>query len=922
MGCKLLKRGRGARVMQKLTLKVKMWQTLLSMFLASMAALLISAMPAYADDDVSADGAPAQPAPIVQVLDEEPGAEVAAVGAPAPEALESVAVDGNKEAVAPATESAPGEALAASSQEQSALTSIYNITESGSYTLTGVGVTPISIAGDIDVTLDLINASIDATNTGHSAISIVDRARVVLNVVGECVMVGDANHAGIQVESGSSLVVNGTENPSSLKAIGNAGVTNYANDKDSGAGIGGQKGAVDCGTITVNGNGRNLTLSAEGGGHRTAGIGSGNSGLSGAITISETILQGIHGGCYGAPIAGNVEDSKKTLEGGPAIGSTSMVDAHSPIVINGCYGADIVGGGKSAGIGGGYWTKAATISIVDSDLEVEGGVTGAAIGVGRCTVGTAVTIDISNSAIKAWGGYLGAAIGLGFNENKQVGESSVAIHGGTIVATGGTGAAAIGGGAHAYNVSVTIDEGASVVAYAGANYAAKYTELYNGTGDLVLENGGEGIGQSGAAAIGRGAWGSVGPEGSTFLIEPYETAKLTISADSFVIAMSSGDNWAIGGFTDQEGVEASILQTRFVRNYDLHPKGDPTWQHFITRDKDIEAGWAVCFLDGAQSTDLIIKSADTLQPLFTLATPELGESFAHDYDGPGRVGYYSFAISVPGAGAYKISTDSAVRTVADDALVSLDDEGYMGGATYWGDSGRTGIFNVEGAGISSFDRVAFRTAADPIPEPPAPVTPDEPIAPDDPDTPEEPVTPDEPDTPVTPDEPDTPDTPVVPVEPIAPAGPADPVAPEPPAPTPTPAPAPTPAPTPAVAPAAEVIPDADTPLAPGADAPQAEAIPDADTPLAQSEAIADDETPLAGIFDEGEECWVHWWILLGIVVTGVYGSIVLARRKKHSHDVFNIDKGVMNDEDYGQERVNVPSANLGAQPTMSANLEA
>jgi hypothetical protein len=151
--------------MQKLTLRVKMWQALLSMFLASMAALLISTMPAYADDDVSTDGAPAQATPIVQMLEDEPALEAAGTATPAPEALESVAADGNKEAIAPAPESASSEAPAANAQDQAPVTSVYNITESGSYTLSGVGTTPVTIAGDIDVTLDLVDASIDAKNT-------------------------------------------------------------------------------------------------------------------------------------------------------------------------------------------------------------------------------------------------------------------------------------------------------------------------------------------------------------------------------------------------------------------------------------------------------------------------------------------------------------------------------------------------------------------------------------------------------------------------------------------------------------------------------------------------------------------------------------------------------------------------------------
>ena len=67
---------------------------------------------------------------------------------------------------------------------------------------------------------------------------------------------------------------------------------------------------------------------------------------------------------------------------------------------------------------------------------------------------------------------------------------------------------------------------------------------------------------------------------------------------------------------------------------------------------------------------------------------------------------------------------------------------------------------------------------------------------------------------------------------------------------------------------------------------------------------------------------MHWWIMLGILITAVYSSVVVARRKKHSHDVFGIDKDIMEGEDYEQERVNVPSVNFGAQPAMSVSSEA
>ena len=52
------------------------------------------------------------------------------------------------------------------------------------------------------------------------------------------------------------------------------------------------------------------------------------------------------------------------------------------------------------------------------------------------------------------------------------------------------------------------------------------------------------------------------------------------------------------------------------------------------------------------------------------------------------------------------------------------------------------------------------------------------------------------------------------------------------------------------------------------------------TPLAQNTEpreteIGDNETPLAGVH---AWCWVHWYIILGIIVTAVYAACVALRR--------------------------------------------
>ncbi len=115
-----------------------------------------------------------------------------------------------------------------------------------------------------------------------------------------------------------------------------------------------------------------------------------------------------------------------------------------------------------------------------------------------------------------------------------------------------------------------------------------------------------------------------------------------------------------------------------------------------------------------------------------------------------------------------------------------------------------------------------------------------------------------------------------------------------PAPTPTPAPAPAPA-TPAAAPAAPAA----APAAP------AVVIPDDENPLAAPEQeIADDENPLAA-FDH-EECWVHWFMIAGIILTIIYGAVVVLRRTRNTKHIDKMEKDLIGTTD--ESTVTVGSA--------------
>ena len=74
-----------------------------------------------------------------------------------------------------------------------------------------------------------------------------------------------------------------------------------------------------------------------------------------------------------------------------------------------------------------------------------------------------------------------------------------------------------------------------------------------------------------------------------------------------------------------------------------------------------------------------------------------------------------------------------------------------------------------------------------------------------------------------------------------------------------------------------------------------------DRPDARPEEIEDEATPM-GAFDE-PHCWVHWVMLLGILVTAAYGAIVVRRRLHLADDVDDYEKQVLGIEDEAPEAV-------------------
>ena len=119
--------------------------------------------------------------------------------------------------------------------------------------------------------------------------------------------------------------------------------------------------------------------------------------------------------------------------------------------------------------------------------------------------------------------------------------------------------------------------------------------------------------------------------------------------------------------------------------------------------------------------------------------------------------------------------------------------------------------------------------------------------------------------------------------------------------TPTPTPTPTPDggnPTPVPgAPAVVTTGDDTTDDAADDAAEPEEAIEDDTTPMAgPTETIDDDGTPLAD--GKHEDCWVHWFILLGMILSAVYFVGVSVRRRKFTSSLLGYeDKVLGNDRD-------------------------
>jgi hypothetical protein len=215
-------------------------------------------------------------------------------------------------------------------------------------------------------------------------------------------------------------------------------------------------------TIYAQSTGSSMGILGATGGSNNAGIGGGNLGASGAITINGGDITAT-GGFRGAGIGGGY--------GG----------AGGTITIN---GGDITatGGDVGAGIGGGHNGAGGMITINGGDITATGGFSGAGIGGGE--FGAGGTITIHGGGITATGGDSGAGIGGGYGGDG----GTITIHGGDITATGRQGGAGIGGGHGGPGGKITI-HGGDITATGGGNGAKGIGGGNFGTDGTIMVSG-------------------------------------------------------------------------------------------------------------------------------------------------------------------------------------------------------------------------------------------------------------------------------------------------------------------------------------------------------------------------------------------------------------------------------------------------
>ena len=406
---------------------------------------------------------------------------------------------------------------------------------------------------------------------------------------------GDESGAGEIEISGGSVKAYGGDDAAGIGSGDNSdneygddnkititGGTVVAEGGERGAGIGGGEDSPHGGTITIEGSWKTgqfatatngkwsdpvyTTNVVAKGGERGAGIGGGDEGGGGTITINGGRVKAT-GGKYAAGIgSGDNSDSGHTggtinITGYPVLkynadGSVMLDQDGKPVVWTDDFKHPVYssyvtanGGEDGAGIGGGDYSESGNITINGACVEAKGARRGAGIG-GSCNA-KANTITIKNNAyVQATGDY-GAGIGTGAGElmknpGTAMGEEfptrivggTINIENGNVIAVSTFGGAGIGGGIFGRADTINIS-GGQVAAQGGVTAgpgSVPWLYIAQVGGAAIIGMGGNLAGQIANTSAGSGS--PIGENASGLF-------------ESLGMIFSAAWNWLVNLFADE-----------------------------------------------------------------------------------------------------------------------------------------------------------------------------------------------------------------------------------------------------------------------------------------------------------------------------------------------------------------------------------
>ncbi len=400
-----------------------------------------------------------------------------------------------------------------------------------------------TVAG-VNLTINDININ-NSANLGVCALAFTGAGNT-LALAGASTLRSGRGEPSIRVEGSTELTISGT---GSVEATGGY----------FGAGIGGGEDG-DSGIITISGG-----IVTAHGGYNAAGIGGGTDGDSGIITISDGTVTA-HGGTNAAGIgSGQRGDAEEiTITGGTitayggynaaGIGGGTGGDSGIITISDGTVTAH--GGDNAAGIGGGNRGDAEEITITGGTVTAysysEDHNSGAGIGGGSGGSGGKITIEggtVSAYATFDDGGTPGAGIGCGADGPG----AEILITGGTVNASSDIdpGGAAIGGSRGCPDVSVTITGGTIIAngylsGIGSGSYSPNCSVTINGDAKVTATgNAGIGVGESSP-----GCTVTIGGSAQVTATGENTGAGIGSSGDGVDVTINGGVLFASGGTMD------------------------------------------------------------------------------------------------------------------------------------------------------------------------------------------------------------------------------------------------------------------------------------------------------------------------------------------------------------------------------------